>query len=91
MLSDSSCNFRSVAQVSRISDDGGIDGFQLQLRIGSEFVLQDISKPCTGLFLRSDTWVGLSWIVLFHCQPSSAWANGNLAEVAGQLSKMVEQ
>ena len=35
--------------------------------------------------------VGLTWILLFHCRPSSAWANGNVAEVAGQLSKMVEQ
>ena len=86
-LSYSSCNFRSVAQVSPILDDGGIDGFQLQLRIGSEFVLQDISKPCTGLFIRSDTWVGLTWILLFHCQPSSAWANGNLAEVVGRAAR----
>ena len=46
--------------------------------------------PCTGLFIRSDTWVGLTWILLFHCQPSSAWANGNLAEVAEQLGQMVE-
>ena len=45
----------------------------------------------TGLFIRSDAWVGLTWILFFHCLPSSAWANGNLADVAGQLGKMVEQ
>ena len=24
---------------------------------------------CTGLFIRSDTWVGLTWIAFFHCGP----------------------
>lgn len=52
---DSSRNFRSVAQVSQISDDGSVDGFQLQLRIGSEFVLQDISKPF-GIILEKCRW-----------------------------------
>ena len=27
---------------------------------------------------------------MFHCLPDSAWADGNLAEAAGQLGKMVE-
>ena len=27
---------------------------------------------------------------MFHCLPDSAWADGNLAEVAGQLGKMLE-
>ena len=27
---------------------------------------------------------------MHHCLPDSAWADGNLAEVAGQLGKMVE-
>ena len=26
---------------------------------------------------------------MFHCLPDSAWADGNLAEAAGQLGKMV--
>ena len=46
---------------------------------------------CTGLLKRSDTWVGWTWILLFHSRPSFAWANGNLAEVAGQQGKMSEQ
>ena len=27
---------------------------------------------------------------MFHCLPNSAWADGNLAERAGQVGKMVE-
>ena len=27
---------------------------------------------------------------MFHCLSNSAWADGNLAEAAGQLGKMVE-
>ena len=27
---------------------------------------------------------------MFHCLPNSDWADGNLAEVAGQLGQMVE-
>ena len=36
---------------------------------------------------------GLSWlgIWVFHCLPSSAWADGNLAEGAGQINNMVEK
>ena len=33
-----------------------------------------------------DGWV--FWV--FHCLPNSAWADGNLAELAGQQGKMVE-
>ena len=35
-------------------------------------------------------WVLLTWNRVFHCLPNSAWADGNVAEAAGQLSKMVE-
>ena len=28
---------------------------------------------------------------VFHCLPTSVWADGNLAEAAGQVSKLVEQ
>ena len=37
-------------------------------------------------------WVLSTWIssVPLHCLPDSAWADGNLAEAAGQLGKMVE-
>ena len=48
-------------------------------------------KPCTGLFKRSDTWVGWTWISLFYSQPNFAWVNGNLAEMAGELGKKVER
>ena len=34
------------------------------------------------------TRLGLLEFLVFHCLPNSAWADGNLAEVAGQLSKM---
>ena len=27
---------------------------------------------------------------MFHCLPNSAWADGNLADAAGQLGQMVE-
>ena len=34
--------------------------------------------------------MGLLGFSVFHCLPNSAWAVGNLAEVAGQLGNMVE-
>ena len=37
---------------------------------------------CTGWFICSE--LGSLWFWLFHCLPSSAWADGNLAEAAGQ-------
>ena len=39
----------------------------------------------------SHTWVGLTMIFSFLCQPTSAWADGNLAEKAGQQGQVVEQ
>ena len=38
------------------------------------------------------SWTGLRWLefLVFHCLPNSALADGNLAEVAGQMGKMVE-
>ena len=33
---------------------------------------------------------GLTWIWMLHCLPSFAWADGNLAEAAVQLDKMME-
>ena len=64
----------------------GDQGMHRYRKYGSANQNQD-----TGLFIRSDTWVGLTWILLFHCRPSSASANGSLAEVVGQLGKMEEQ
>ena len=37
----------------------------------------------TGLLWWSRTWVWLTWILMFHLLPDSAWANGSLAELAG--------
>ena len=44
----------------------------------------------TGFTKSAETgfcWLGL-WVL--HCLPDSAWADGNLAEAAGELGKMVE-
>ena len=44
----------------------------------------------TGLFICSETWVGLTWILGVPLSANSAWAGGNLAEAAGQLGNRVE-
>ena len=54
-------------------------------------VLSDIY--CTAL-IQGEWWLvkglGSLCILTFHCLPSPAWADGNLAESAGLLRTMVE-
>ena len=42
------------------------------------------------LFCPRQIQGGPSGFRVFHCLPNSAWADGNLAEGAGQVGKMVE-
>ena len=49
-----------------------------------------IAKEHTGLFICSETWVGLTFLWSVHYLPGSAWADRSLAELAGQLVKMME-
>ena len=44
----------------------------------------------TGCPKWAETGFCWLWFRVFHCLPNSAWADGNLAEAAGQLGKMVE-
>ena len=55
----------------------------------SDFILnksQTLAQNA-GLFICSDSWVGLT--VILAVQPS-AWTDGKMAEVAEQLGKIVE-
>ena len=45
---------------------------------------------CTGWFIWSDSWVGLTWFGQFHYLPGSAWDDGKLPWLAGQVGKMVD-
>ena len=69
--------------------------FSLQITpIGSYLPLRNISRVGTmqpPSFEVQGVPIGrrLGWVVFFSV-PLSAWANGNMAELAGQVDKMVK-
>ena len=60
----------------------------LMYRKPAKSVLLKNTSTCTGLPISWQTWVGLTLICAVPV--CSAWADGKLAEVAEQVTKMVE-
>ena len=53
-------------------------------------VLHSVYWPSRECFIWSETWISWLGIWVLHYLPDFDWADGNLAEAAGQLGKIVE-
>ena len=74
---------------TRDEESGGSKNRESGMGIGVASRLREKSDSFSRE-VQSESSTPRPWFLLFHFLPSSAWADGNVAEAAVQLGKIVE-